>query len=376
MPNLSEDQKILLLLNYERLMVKMGKVEPEYNTVEELCDAFNVNKNYPKNLRAMFLERGTLERKQGSGRPHVENYEQRQISVTDTIRKRRSSSICDISNATDIPKSSVHRIVANEQFRIVHSKTCPLITDDQKDKRLKWCRQHRRNTWDTWVDIDEKWFQLYSFTCERYRDNSPRKKIPLLSKANIPKLIVITAIAKPNIEKNFNGLVGIWRIQSDYEAKRSSINHKKGDVYKIDCTMTSEYFYELMHNEIMPAVSNRMYWCQNIFIQIDNARPHVGKNNVQKLNDFGDTLNPTVTVVNQPAQSPELNINDLGFFHSLNKRCQKHLPNNLDVLWDKLQVEFRSTKEETLNSLFSSKSRIVNQIISSRGAAVNVTHTC
>lgn len=374
MPNLSEDQKIVLLLNYERLLVKMGKVEPEYATVEDLCQSFNINKNYARKLRDHFFECGTLDRKLGSGRHHIENYAERRAAVSSIIRKRRSSSISDISNATEIPSSSVQRIVVAEQFRLVHKKICPLITDVQKDKRLQWCRKHRNNTWDAWVDIDEKWFQLHSFSRERYRDSSPRKKVPVISKTNIPKIMVLTAVAKPNSEKKFNGLLGIWRIQSDYQAQRSSKNHKKGELFKVDSTMTSDSFYELMHDEIIPQICKKMYWCQTVYIQMDNARPHVGKNNVEKLNDFGDNLNPTITVMNQPAQSPDLNINDIGFFNSLNKRCQKSTCNDLDQLWTNLQANFWSTKEETLTSLFDMKCRIVDKIIASKGAGVDVTH--
>ena len=156
MANLSEDQKVFLLLHYERLLVKMEKLEPANATVEGLCQSFNVNKNYARKLRDQFFERGTLDRKQGSGRHSIANYAKRRAAVSATIRKHRSSNISDISNVTKILISSVQRIVVAEQFRLVHRKICPLITDVQKGKRLKWCRQHRHNTWDAWVDIDEK----------------------------------------------------------------------------------------------------------------------------------------------------------------------------------------------------------------------------
>ena len=47
-------------------------------------------------------------------------------------------------------------------------------------------------------------------------------------------------------------------------------------------------------------------------VQLDNARPHVGKDNIQILNDFGDTMTPEITIICQPPQSPEVNVNDLG----------------------------------------------------------------
>ena len=39
------NDKCLLLLHYERILMKKGKVYPEYETVASLCNAFGVNKN-------------------------------------------------------------------------------------------------------------------------------------------------------------------------------------------------------------------------------------------------------------------------------------------------------------------------------------------
>ena len=72
---------------------------------------FKVNKNNVNNLRDKFFERGTFARKEGTGRPYVENYDERVTAVTNVIRKRRSSSISDISQETAIQTSSVQRIV-------------------------------------------------------------------------------------------------------------------------------------------------------------------------------------------------------------------------------------------------------------------------
>ena len=52
-----------------------------------------------------------------------------------------------------------------------------------------------------------------------------------------------------------------------------------------------------------------------VVIQHDNATPHVGKGNREKLREAG--LAKNITFVEQPAQSPDMNINDLAFFYSL-----------------------------------------------------------
>lgn len=278
--------------------MKIGKVQPEYETVMELCEAFNVSKDYARDLRTQFFERGTLDRKSGSGRKNIEGYAERRQQVVEAIRKRRSSSIACLSEQTNIPTTSVHRIIKEEGMRLISRRTCPLLSDDQKLKRLKWCRQNRRNKWDTHVDIDEKWFELYPFHRERYHDNSPRKKQALLSKGNPPRIMILSAIAKPDTANGFNGLIGIWRIQKDVEAKSFSKNHNKGDIYKVDCTMTADHFYDQMTCEIMPAICNKMQWCENVIIQMDNAPPHVGKKNIERFNDFEDSTVRSITTIN------------------------------------------------------------------------------
>ncbi|MEZ0498453.1 hypothetical protein [Sphingomonas sp. IW22] len=372
---LSNDKKILILIHYESILTKIGKVQPQYETIESLCDEFNVNKDYAHDLRKKFFETGTLDRKSGSGRKHVEGYVDRRQRVVESIRKRRSSSIMCISEETDIPHTSVQRIIKEEGMRLISRRTCPLLSDDQKLKRLKWCRQNRHNQWDGHVDIDEKWFDLFPFHKERYHDGSPRRKQPLLSKGNPPKIMILTAIAKPDLEKGFNGLIGIWRIQKNVEAQRSSKNHCKGDSYKIDCTLTADYFYDLMTTGVMPMICKKMQSFQNVTVQMDNARPHIGKNNVELFNDFGDSLFPCITTINQPAQSPDLNANDIGFFTSLNKRVLRNKCTNVDKLWFALEENFWSTKPATLTSIFKSKSRIVTEIIKQKGLNVNVPHS-
>ena len=87
-------------------------------------------------------------------------------------------------------------------------------------KRLAFAKEHRRNTWDNWVDLDEKWFYLWV--------NKGTLKLPpgynqikkcLQSRAHIPKVMFLSAIAKPDASKNFDGKIGIWRVADTYMAQ-------------------------------------------------------------------------------------------------------------------------------------------------------------
>ena len=51
---------------------------------------------------------------------------------------------------------------------------------------------------------------------------------------------------------------------------------------------------------------------------------YAGKNAVvDRLNAIGATLTPTITVVTQPAHSPDMNVNGLGLFRALDVKVQR-----------------------------------------------------
>lgn len=366
---LNLDQKILLLLHYERYLTASGKVSCEY-TVDQLNAAFGVGKNYVQELRKRFMENGTLERKSGSGRPSFDK-EERSDAVVACVREKRDITIRDIAVATSIPRSSVWRLLDDSEMKLCARRSIPPLNELQTDARLTFCRQNRYNRWDNWVDVDEKWFDLTNMRRkERYHADSPKKYYACSSKGNPVRLMVLAAVAKPMPEYGFDGLIGIWRITTEYVAQRSSKNHEKGDVYDIDTTMTSELYYDMMMHKVIPSIKRKMNFASNVTIQQDNARPHVGKNNVSKLNGVDG-----ITVINQPANSPELNVNDLGFFHSLLATVEKHGKTSCEELWQVIQDSYNSANADTLLSIWKTKSAVVQEIIRNRGNSVKVLHS-
>ena len=78
---LSKDQKTLILFRHESLVMKMCKVECEYQTAEELTNAFGVDNNYVQDLRKRLFESKALDCQSGSGRTAVENEERMDLVV-------------------------------------------------------------------------------------------------------------------------------------------------------------------------------------------------------------------------------------------------------------------------------------------------------
>jgi hypothetical protein len=66
-----------------------------------------------------------------------------------------------------------------------------------------------------------------------------------------------------------------------------------------------------------------MSWAKKITNQMDNAMPHAGNGNLDRLNKYGATLTPKVELNLQPANSLDTKLNDLCFFRSLASAMSK-----------------------------------------------------
>ena len=82
--------------------------------------------------------------------------------------------------------------------------------------------------------------------------------------------------------------------------------------------MDCDTYFKFMTEKVFPSIRHKFARCtKTIIVQQDGARPHTGKDMVNRLNIEGAARFPQIKVVTQPAQSPDLNICDLAFFRAL-----------------------------------------------------------
>ena len=267
---------------------------------------------------------------------------------------------------------TVQRHVNYQQWRRTRVKTVPLLTAVHKHARSTWAKRHLLSKWTTHVDIDEKYF--YGTLLQGTRlipPNVPSPKTAVQHKSHIPKVMMLTAVARPNCQHSFDGKVGIWPITEAYVAKKSSKNHKKGEVYQKHVSMTGDRLVHLMKRFVVPAVRRKMRWCSMVTIQMDNAPPHVALEQLEKeINQQRWRQRTKIRLLRQPAQSPDTNVNDLGLYAFLQRELdlqQTHVESEQELEHSILAV-WRKLDHTTLEKLYKAKSTVLTSIIKHNGA--------
>eukprot|EP01031_Cornospumella_fuschlensis_P026698 gene26697-32259_t len=122
---------------------------------------------------------------------------------------------------------------------------------------------------------------------------------------------------------------------------------------------------------LLDVIKLNMPWLRDelIKIQHDGARPHTGQDNPAEIARMGSTEGWRFNVVTQPAQSPDLNILDLGLFHSLKSRVAvlKQHAVNIDQLIAKINVAYQAYHGRTLDHIWAHLYACWNSILNVNG---------
>ena len=108
-------------------------------------------------------------------------------------------------------------------------------------------------------------------------------------------------------------------------------------------------------NGVFDQIKVKMPWLRGypVIVQQDGVPPHTGHGKVDFFNQEGQKNGWNITVVTQPAQSPDLNVNDLGFFRSLKCRAEqlKAEDATLENLYDAVQEAWDNYDAATLGAI-------------------------
>ncbi|GMF34054.1 unnamed protein product [Phytophthora fragariaefolia] len=177
----------------------------------------------------------------------------------------------------------------------------------------------------------------------------------------------LCAVARPR--GDWDGRIGLWPVVETYTTQRASVNRPAGVEELRPVSITRKTSRRMLIDNLIPAIKAR--WPQNqkhmhIRLQQDNARPHVDEDDTLVLS-AGCSDGWTITLSNQPAQSPDLNSLDLGFFSSIQSLQCRTVPRTTEELIAEVRRAFNSTTADTLNKTFLTLQLVMRQIMNCGG---------
>ena len=268
------------------------------------------------------------------------------------------------------------------------------------------------------VHIDEKWFYLRhdGKAVRVYPDENGEFKMPtagtkVYHKSRMPKLMFCAAVARPRPEYEFDGKVGIFFFGFKRKAKRGNkltgtiagvtdiLEDIKVDAHVYRAVLLGQQHADMSQYKnagIMQAIEEKMWWFKagathngapcpeagtKLWVQHDGAKPHTAKTTAAAIKRYqmeAAKRGFDIEVVTQPAQSPDLNMDDLSFFHSLASHVRKKLAalSRADKFDLKSAVEecFWEYESETLERCWLSIFAVYRGILTTGGDNTYSTH--
>jgi hypothetical protein len=233
------------------------------------------------------------------------------------------------------------------------------------------------------VHLDELWYYLTRIVVDHYylAPHEPDPDRRTRHKSHIPKCMFLSAVARLRFDNGrnqwFDGKLGLWPIAHEVPAQRDSNNRRRGTLEWKDLTMDKARCTLFLLEQVIPAIMEQ--WPppnRTIELQQDNAKPHLSpeefgevyeenREHLQKV--FGGGFVWEISLFNQPANSPDLNMNDLAFFVSSKAEYWKDPAQTIGGMIRKMAEIFANYPGEKVSSGFMTLQVVMNQIIEHDG---------
>ncbi|XP_042030051.1 uncharacterized protein LOC121776981 [Salvia splendens] len=294
------------------------------------------------------------------------------------------STIRKLAFKLELSKSAVGRKVKAGELRPHTNAVKPLLTAANKLARMKWGLIHvqplvhngmlKYHTMHNVVHIDEKWFFMTKATDRYYLlpdEEEPYRSCK--SKRFITKVMFMCAVCRPYFGEDgdviFDGKIGIFPFTTKEQAQRKSKNRAKGTLEtKPIQSVNKEVMRDCLIHKIIPTIKAK--WSANIskeiFIQQDNARPHIMHNDAE-FQSVANTDGFKFHIICQPANSLDCNVLDLGFFRAIQYIQDDKLARGVDDLLSNVQSSFEELSAQTLNKVFLTLQTCLTEILKVEG---------
>ncbi|XP_065847377.1 uncharacterized protein [Euphorbia lathyris] len=284
-----------------------------------------------------------------------------------SVPLHKRTTLRSLSSAINISPSILARRLKFGKIRRHSNAIKPILKEENKRSRLQFCLSMlEANTIPhepifkgmyNMVHIDEKWFYMTKKSENYYL--LPYEEDPLRtckSKNFIGKVMFLVALARPRFdtERNviFSRKIGVFPFVDQVHAKRSSVNRAAGTMEtKLMTSINRQVIKSFLLEKVLPAIKEK--WPKEdlnypIFIQQDNAKTHISNDDVNFRRSATEG-GFDIRLIEQPANSLNLNVLDLGFFAAVQSLKDKEAPNTIDELISavvKLFEAFPCTKSD------------------------------
>ncbi|XP_047961814.1 uncharacterized protein LOC125206616 [Salvia hispanica] len=302
----------------------------------------------------------------------------RHLSVLERASLRKMAAKLNVS------KGTVGQWVKEGKLRPHTNAIKPSLTNINKLARVRWSLSQLQpqitqgrvqyQSMHNVVHIDEKWFYMTKASDRYYLlpdEDEPYRSCK--SKRYITKVMFMCAVSRPHFgmdgQATYDGKVGIFPFTEVLPAQRKSKNRPRGTMEtKAIHSVTKEVMRDCLINKIIPAIKAKwpVWASKDIYIQQDNATPHITAMDP----DFQAAANSDgfkIQLICQPANSPDTNILDLGFFRAIQSLQYEKPCKTVDELVGNVCSSFAELSPQTLNRVFLSLQACLTEILLCRG---------
>ncbi|KAL7568198.1 hypothetical protein ACA910_020889 [Epithemia clementina (nom. ined.)] len=298
----------------------------------------------------------------------------RKIPLSKRKTQRQLASVLSVSQST------LQRQIKKGQLKVHTSALKPYLSEENMVARvsmaLSFINQEDPCHFSSMMDIihvDEKWFYL---TREAQRfiiasgEEVPERRVQ--HKGHITKVVFLCAVARPRFDTYsnawFDGKLGLWPIGKFVTVVCSSRNRPAGTLVWQNTSVTREVYRDLLINKLIPAIHAK--WplgsTSKIRIQQDGAKAHIEENDSEFRQALDEAGLHDTTIFNQAANSPDTNVNDLGFFRAIQSANDGVAANEAELIQD-VQKAFDNYSKDRLNRVWLTLQSCFNSIIECNG---------
>ena len=322
-----------------------------------------------------------VRRKSGSGRKRKCTVAEVQEKVK-AVRFAHRRNFRTLAFKVGIPKSTLHRLLKQGHLQKTRNCVKPILTDANKAQRVAYCESFLGedgcfNGMMERGDLDEKWWYITEEATHFIivpGEEAPVRRVK--HKSHIIKVMCLTCNFRPrqNPETGewWDGKIGTWFYVNKVAAQRSSKNRPAGTIESKPFKVTRKEFVESCVKDLLPAIEEKVpAWVpKKLRLQQDNAPPHPPPGTNEQLNTKlaeMATRGWDIQFNTQPPNSPDCNIQDLGFFRAAQSIQHQYPSNNIDELMENVVKAYNDMPLEACKKLWTTAQMVMNEIIRCNG---------